>query len=88
MVGAILCSRLQPQPHCGRGTVQNHPMDHPTCFAPLQLWLPHAGRLGVEEDELRLAARVEAEIVAKSGVGRRKAVVDADMHGAGPFKGK
>ena len=33
MVGAILCSRLQPQAHCG--TVQSHPIDHPTCFSPL-----------------------------------------------------
>ena len=43
MVGAILCSRLQPQPHCGRGTVQNHPMDHPTCFSPLNLRVQDSG---------------------------------------------
>lgn len=29
------CSRLQPQQHPGHGTVQNHPMDHPTYFSPL-----------------------------------------------------
>ena len=35
MVGASICSRLQPQPHCGRGTVRNHPLDHPSCIAAL-----------------------------------------------------
>ena len=38
---ARVCSRLQPQPHCARGTVQNHPMDHPTCFSPLQIGSAH-----------------------------------------------
>ena len=37
MVWAIMCSRLQPQPHYARGTVQNHTTDHPTCFSPLLL---------------------------------------------------
>ena len=36
MVGAILCSRLQPQPHCGRGTIQKLAMDHRTCISSLR----------------------------------------------------
>ena len=34
-LAAAICSRLQPQPHCARQTVQNHLTDHPTCFSPL-----------------------------------------------------
>ena len=40
MFATSLCSRLQPQPHCGRGTVQNHPTDHPSCIAALVSCVP------------------------------------------------
>ena len=40
MFAQIMCSRLQPQPHYARGTVQNHPTDHPTCFSPLAKLFP------------------------------------------------
>ena len=50
-IAARLCSRLQPQPHCGRGTVQNHPrpgcqQPRPGCLPP-SLLCNHAFRLNL-----------------------------------------
>ena len=61
MVGAILCSRLQPEPHCGRGTVRNHPTDHPSCISPLYLFGLKTLHLVKERARCRITTLINCE---------------------------
>ena len=60
MFAAIMCSRLQPQPHYARGTVQNHPM---LILSSNQMGSVKKGESGLESLEWRVWSGVCTVVV-------------------------